>query len=102
VKHKTLEQERSELDPWSLYIYAMKAPMTRDRYKTRLAKFLDFIGIETESETRSLEEKARAFAKKSKADFNWAFANILKFIQFQKHRVDKKEITAPTVSCFLR
>ncbi len=22
-----LEEERSELDPWSLYIYAMKAPM---------------------------------------------------------------------------
>ncbi|HEY6166264.1 MAG TPA: hypothetical protein VIW25_15290 [Nitrososphaeraceae archaeon] len=34
-----------QLDPWSLYIYAMKAPMTRDRYETRLAKFLDFIGM---------------------------------------------------------
>jgi hypothetical protein len=28
-----LEEERSELDPWSLYIYAMKAPMTRDIMK---------------------------------------------------------------------
>jgi hypothetical protein len=52
-----LEEERSELDPWSLYIYAMKAPMTRDRYKTRLAKFLDFIEIENGS--KSLEDKAR-------------------------------------------
>ena len=31
--------EAENLDPWSLYIYAMKAPMTRDRYMTRLAKF---------------------------------------------------------------
>jgi hypothetical protein len=31
----------------------------------------------------SLEDSARMFAKKTKSDFNWAFANILKFIQFQ-------------------
>jgi hypothetical protein len=52
--------------------------MTRDRYKTRLAKFLDFIEVEVEDGSRSLEDKARTFAKKSKSDFNWAFANLLK------------------------
>ena len=76
----------------------MKAPMTRDRYKTRLAKFLDFIGIDS----GSLEDKARMFAKKSKSDFNWAFANLLKFIQFQKDRVDKKEITGATVRNYVK
>jgi hypothetical protein len=96
-----LEQERSELDPWSLYIYAMKAPLTRDKYKARLAKFLDFIGIEAEDGNRSLEDNARTFAKKSKSDLNWAFANLLKFIQFQKDRVDKKEIAAATVRNYL-
>ena len=80
----------------------MKAPMTRDRYKTRLAKFLDFIGIEAEGGSRSLEDKARIFAKKSKSDFNWAFANLLKFIQFQKDRVDKKEITGATVRNYVK
>jgi hypothetical protein len=95
-----LEEERSELDPWSLYIYAMKAPITRDRYKTRLAKFLDFIEIENGS--RCLEDKARTFAKKSKCDFNWAFANLLKFIQYQKDRVDKKEITGATVRNYVK
>jgi len=43
VKQRELEKnsavEAENLDPWSLYIYAMKAPMTRDRYMTRLAKF---------------------------------------------------------------
>jgi hypothetical protein len=100
VKHKTLEQERSELDPWSLYIYAMKAPMTREKYKIRLAKFLDFIGLEDGN--RSLEDKARIFANKSMSDFNWAFAHILKFIQFQKDRVDRKEITAATVRNYVK
>jgi len=44
--------ELEEFDAWSLYIYAMKAPMTRDRYQTtytRLAKrpliFRSFTGL---------------------------------------------------------
>jgi NB-ARC domain len=73
-----------ELDPWSLYIYAMKAPMTRDRYQTRLAKFLDFIGMLQGGTT--LEGRAGAFAKKGKEDSIWALNNILKFVQFQKDR----------------
>jgi DNA replicative helicase MCM subunit Mcm2 (Cdc46/Mcm family) len=79
----------------------MKAPMTRDKCKARLAKFLDFIGIEAEDGNRSLEDNARTFAKKSKSDLNWAFANLVKFIQFQKDRVDKKEIAAATVRNYL-
>jgi hypothetical protein len=88
--------EFEELDPWSLYIYAMKAPMTRDRYQTRLAKFLDFNGM-LQGGTTTLEGRARAFAKKGKEDSIWALNNILKFVQFQKDRVDKKEITGATL-----
>lgn len=39
------------MDPWSLFIYAMKAPMTKDRYKTRVTKFFDFIGLDKEGQT---------------------------------------------------
>jgi hypothetical protein len=63
---------------------------------------LDFIEIETEEGSSSLENKARTFAKKSKGDFNWAFANLLKFIQYQKDRVDKKEITRATVTKYVK
>jgi hypothetical protein len=112
VKYKKLEksEESTELDPWSLYIYAMKSPMTRDRYKTRLAKFLAFIGLggpqfgegEKTNTQFSLEEQAREFAKKGRADFNWAFANILRFVQFQMDRVDRKEITGATVRNYVK
>jgi hypothetical protein len=34
------------MDPWSLFLYGMKAPMTREKYRGRLAKFFDFIGCE--------------------------------------------------------
>jgi hypothetical protein len=69
----------------------MKAPMTRDRYQTRLAEFLDFIGIVQGATTLEVEGRARAFAKKGKEDSIWALNNILKFVQFQKDRVDKRD-----------
>ena len=94
--------ELEELDPWSLYIYAMKAPMTRDRYQTRLAKFLDFIGMLQGASATNLEGRARAFAKKGKEDSIWALNNILKFVQFQKDRVDKKEITGATLRNYVK
>jgi hypothetical protein len=60
----------------------MKAPMTKDRYKTRVAKFFDFIGLNKEG--RTVEEKARIFANRGKEDINWAFNNALKFIHAKK------------------
>ena len=76
----------------------MKSPMTRNRYQTRLAKFFDFI----ELSGLTLDERARIFAKRSKVDSNWAFNNIIKFIQFQNDRVNKKEITGATVRNYVK
>jgi hypothetical protein len=93
------KSESTELDPWSLYIYAMKAPMTRDRYQTRLAKFLDFIGLEVGT---TLEDRARVFAQKGKENSNWVLNNLLKFVQYQNNRVDRKEITGATVRNYVK
>jgi hypothetical protein len=44
----------------------MKAPMTKDRYKTRVAKFFDFIGLDDNNkEGQTVQDKARIFANKS-------------------------------------
>ncbi len=43
-------------DPWMLFLYALKAPATRDKYIQRLTKFLDFLGY-----TGTKEEKAQSF-----------------------------------------
>ena len=50
----------------------MRAPMTRDRYQTRVAKFFDFIG----NRAKILEQKARTFANKGKNDSNWALSRF--------------------------
>ncbi|MGN6614696.1 MAG: hypothetical protein ACTHKC_06610 [Candidatus Nitrosocosmicus sp.] len=33
-------------DTWSLYLYALKSPVTRQKYQKKLEKFFDFLGIE--------------------------------------------------------
>ena len=67
--------------------------MTGDRYQTRVAKFFDFIKIPG----KTLEQKGRYFAKKDKKDTNWVLSNVLKFVYFQRERVDKKEISGATI-----
>jgi hypothetical protein len=43
----------SELDPWTLFLNAMRAPMTRDRYQTRVAKFFSFVGTPGKTRAKS-------------------------------------------------
>jgi hypothetical protein len=88
----------NELDPWSLFNYAMKAPMTRDRYKTRVVKFFEFIGIDG----TTIEDKARNFVTKANEDGTWAFNNIMKFTYFHRQRVDRKEISGATVRNYVK
>lgn len=62
--------ERRALDPWILYLYAMKSPATKEKYLMRLEMFLDFLNLQ---EGGTLEDKSRSFAEKGGNDNVWAF-----------------------------
>jgi integrase len=89
--HMTVETMGST-DPWMLFLYALKAPATREKYIQRLTKFLDFLGY-----TGTKEEKARAFATKARADPIYAFNSVLKFFQVKREQIDRKETAIGTV-----
>jgi hypothetical protein len=55
----------------------MKSPVTRTKYRKRLAKFLEY----TDVVGTTTEEKARLFAKHGREDAYWVFGSILKFVQ---------------------
>jgi integrase len=106
---KVVEQQKNnhncaiaqELDDniWSLYLYAMKSPMTRQKYIGRLNKFFDFL----ELEGATPKEKSKCFILKSKEkDTQWIFSSVLRFMQFQLERVHKREITGSTVNNYLK
>ena len=79
-------QTATTTDPWMIFLYALKAPATRDKYIQRLTKFLDFLGYQG-----TKEEKARAFAVKTRGDSSCAFNSILKFFQSKSEQIDRKE-----------
>jgi hypothetical protein len=88
-----------EQDVWSLYLYAMKSPVNREKYQKRLEKFFNFINLEGQT----IETKSIYFLNKAKSESDgWVFNNVLKFMQFQLDRANKKEITGSTVRNYLK
>jgi hypothetical protein len=84
------ENENEGTNLWSLYLYAMKSPVTRQKYQKRLEKFFDFL----ESEGDTIEEKSNYFVKISKEKGNaWVFNVVLKFIKTLLERFNEKDIT---------
>ena len=91
-------------DTWSLYLYALKSPVTRQKYQKRLEKFFDFLGMEG----ATVEEKSKSFIKRIQLEENtsnnnqWIFNSLIKFLQFHIDRVNRKEITGATVRNYVK
>jgi hypothetical protein len=84
-------------DPWTLHLYAMRSPATKEKYLMRLGKFLSFLNLQG-----TLEDKARFFADKGKYDSIWAFNSIIEFLHILKERFSGKEITAGTIRNYVK
>jgi hypothetical protein len=91
-KEQNKDEEQTSIDVWSLYLYAMKSPITREKYTGRLSRFFEWAGLEG----GNAEEKARRFVIKSDNNMNWAFTTIIRFLQFQTNRINQREISAAT------
>jgi len=80
-------------------VYAIRSQVTRDYYLRRLRIFFNHINLESD---KTIEERCNYFADKGTKDPNWAFNCIVRFLQFQKERVEKKEITSGTLKNFVK
>ena len=92
----------SATDAWTLYIYSLKSPVSKQKYPQRLAKFFAFAGLPQDI---SIEEQSKMFVAKatvSAGDTNWAFNTILKFVMAQLERVNRKEIIISTLKEYLK
>ena len=93
------QQNPKEMDAYSIFIYGIRSPLTRDYYLRRLKIFFNYIELLPE---KSISERCNCFAEKGKENPQWAFNNIIKFLQFQKERVQQGEITSGTLKNFLK
>ena len=75
---------------YSLFVYAIRSQVMRDYYLRRLKIFFNYIDLPSKD---TIEERCVLLAAKAIDDPNWAFNIIIKFLQFQKVRVEKDEIT---------
>jgi hypothetical protein len=65
---------------WTLYLDAMKPPLTQYKYQGNRARFLDF----TRMEVASLEERAQAFADHGMNKTELVFRIIIEFVHYPK------------------
>jgi hypothetical protein len=87
-------------DAYSLYVYAIRSPVTRDTYLRRLRIFFNHIQILSMDEP--MEIRCSIFAQKATSNPKWAFSKILEFLQFQKERVENQEISPATLRNFVK
>jgi hypothetical protein len=85
-------------DVWRLFLYAMKFPVTRDKYQRRLSKFFEFAEIKG----MSLPEKALSFVHVARADSSWVFTMVLRFLELQNTRVNNREIIGATARNYVK
>ncbi len=81
-----------------MFTYGIRSPLTRKYYERRLRTFFEFI----ELQGPTIEERCNTFAERGIQDNIWALNCIIKFLQFQKERVERKEITAATLRNFVK
>ena len=51
----------------------------------------------TTEELKNLQQKALNFVERAGRDKNWAFYRVPDFLQYQKERIERKEIVAGTL-----
>jgi len=92
------DENSTRIDPYTMFLHAMKSPVTKTKYSRRLEMFFDFLKIPGDT----LKEKCLTFVNKGKNNANWVFTNILKFVLFHKERIHKKEIPRTTLINYLK
>ena len=72
----------------------MKAPRTRERYRGKLAKFFDFIGL---TDNSRMEDCVKNFTKRGRKESDWVFVTVVRLAQTQEERVENREISPATL-----
>ena len=77
---------------------ALDNPLTRRYYERRIRVFFAHAGIEG----KDLREQASAFVRRAKEDPTYAYYAVTGFVRFEKERVERGEITAGTLTNFVK
>jgi hypothetical protein len=87
-----------QTNPYSLFVYALNSPVTRERYTTRLRYFFSKIGLSG----KPMEELCRQFVEKGKQEPDWVVRNMVQFLMGYKERYDRREVKDATIRNYVK
>jgi hypothetical protein len=90
-------EERSKVNPLSAFTYALKAPESKRQYPRRFKVFLNYLRIQG-----FLEDQAEQFFIKAIDDPQWCEQSLMAFIDYEKERAKKGEISEGTIPNYYR
>jgi hypothetical protein len=94
-----LEKQEQVLSPYDNFLYALKAKETKRQYQHRLDKFLSFMGFKGTIEEKCC--KLYHFTKKHN-ESNIMQSYLIKFINYQKQRIENGEISEGTLCNYIK
>ena len=59
-------------DPYAIFVFAMNAPQTKEKYTTRIDRFFRFINVQGDT----IQERCKAFYEAAKKDNVWALKAV--------------------------
>jgi integrase len=86
-------------NPYFMFKFSIRSQITRKYYERRIKKFFDFIEF---SPDLDIEERCNKFAHQASKSLNWALDRVVYFLQFEKERTQKGQITAATLRNFVK
>jgi hypothetical protein len=72
-----IKQKVEKSDAYSLFVYAIRSPLTRDYYLRRLRIFFNHINL---MPNETMEERCNLFAVRGIRNPNWAFSCVINFL----------------------
>ena len=93
-----MENELKFETPYESFVFAIRSPVTREKYLGRLAYFMSYVGI-TEG---NIENKCNVLGEKCKADSKWLANNVIQYLHTHRKRVERREISASTLNNYIK
>lgn len=84
-------------DPMAAFTYALKASESKRQYPRRFKIFLDYLNLEG-----ALVEQAEQFYLKASKDLPWCEQNLMAFVEYEKERARRGEISECTIPNYYR
>ena len=85
------------LTPYENFLFALKAKESKRQYPHRLDKFLTFMEFQG-----SIEERCQKLYNFSRNNFELLQSYLVRFINSQKERIDKREISEGTLHNYIK